>query len=86
MTERRTNRLTSGGGHNGAAYVEVNGEQVPTDLDGYCAWLNSKERRRGRWIVTKAESGRRSVDFVTQVASDGWLMERGLIPKIGRAA
>jgi hypothetical protein len=95
MTEPRTNRLL------GAAsafrgkcppFVSVEGsdEQVPTEIHAYCAWLNSKEHRRGTWIVVKIgnddESARKGVDWRPEVASDDWLREKGLIPQIGRAA
>jgi hypothetical protein len=85
MTERRTNRLVGDGGINRPAFVSVGGGDAPTGLDDYCAWLNSKERRTGRWVIIERD-GQRSVDFRTATASDEWLRNRGLAPNIGRAA
>jgi len=87
MTERRTNRLIGDQGGSRAAFVTANGDQAPTDIDGYCAWLNAQEHRRGRWIVVDDKKiGKRRVDFVQASASDDWLREKGIVPSIGRAA
>ena len=67
------------------AFVTVKDQQVPTDIFAYCSWLNSKEHRRGIWAVVGNE-GSRTVEWREEVASDGWLREHGLVPKIGRAA
>lgn len=63
----------------------VNGEHIPTDIVGYCAWLNSKERRNGTWRVVDDGNGR-TVTFVVEQGSADWLAERGFAPKIGKAA
>lgn len=68
------------------AFVEVNGEQVPTDIHDYCGWLNDKERRRGIWRVVKDEHDVKSIQWAEEVATDGWLRENGLAPTIGRRA
>lgn len=87
MTDKPTNRLLGSGGFGGnrPAYVEINGEMVPTNLDEYCAWLNERERRKGVWVIVQ-DGPHRALDFRTEVATDGWLRDKGLIPKIGRAA
>lgn len=88
MTERRTNRLihvADAGGNRAPPFITVNEEQVPTEIYAYCAWLNGKERRRGTWTVVNVE-GRKTVEWREEVASEDWLRERGLLPKIGRAA
>lgn len=88
MTERRTNRLigvTGSGSAKAPPFVTVNDEQVPTDIHDYCAWLNAKEHRRGVWTVVEI-AGRKGVDWREEVASDDWLREKGMIPRIGRAA
>jgi hypothetical protein len=66
-------------------FVTVYDQQVPTGIYDYCAWLNAKEHRRGIWAVI-GEEGKRTVEWREEVASDDWLRERGLAPKIGRAA
>lgn len=57
----------------------------PLDLEGYCAWLNGREKRRGRWVIVDRDGDRR-VDWQTDVATDDWLRERGLVPAIGSKA
>ena len=75
------------------AFITIAGrdgdEQVPTEIHAYCAWLNSKEHRQGVWIVVEtggADSKRKAVEWREQTGSDDWLRERGLMPRIGRAA
>jgi hypothetical protein len=86
MTERPTNPLLNAArvGRSLAAFVEVNGHQVPTDLDGYCAWLNERERRRGTWRIVTAGT-ERELMWQPEIASSEWLRERGLIPQFDRA-
>jgi len=76
---------------NTPAYVMVNDQQVPTDIVEYCAWLNAKERRNGVWIVVEEKDDRgdplpRRLDWKEQTGSTDWLREKGLLPRIGRAA
>lgn len=88
MTERRTNRLIGAAGRSGGQappFVTVNDAQVPTDIHDYCGWLNNKERRRGLWVVAEI-NGVKAVDWCEEVASDAWLRERGMAPRIGQAA
>lgn len=85
MTERRTNRLVGDDSVNRPAFVNIGGGHVSTTLDDYCAWLNSKERRAGRWVIIE-RGGQRSIDFKTENASEDWLRSRGLAPNIGKAA
>lgn len=35
---------------------------IPTDLEGYCGWLNAHEHRAGRWIIIE-RNGNRTIDF-----------------------
>lgn len=74
----RANPATSYGGS-----VVVNGQTIPTDIEGYVEWLNSREPRKGRWVVKETE-GRKSFDFVTETATTDFLRERGLVPKMQR--
>lgn len=84
MTGQRTNRLIANN-PTGNGQVVVNGEVVPTDLDGYCAFRNAREVRRGLWtIITR--NNRRELAWEPEVATDEWLRERNIIPKIGQAA
>jgi hypothetical protein len=68
-----------------AAFVTVEGQQVPTEIHDYCGWLNARERRSGMWTVIQA-GDRKTVEWRAHVASPDWVRERGMIPKIGRAA
>ena len=67
------------------SHVVVNDREVPTDLDAYCAYLNAREARRGRWLVVK-ENDVRKVHWEEETGTDDWLRENGLVPKIGRRA
>ncbi len=64
-----------------AGSIVVNGQTIPTDIEGYVAWLNSREPRQGRWVVVEKE-GRKSFDFLTQTATTDFLREKGLVPKM----
>lgn len=71
--------------HSRPAFVAVNDDQVPTDIHDYCGWLNAKERRRGLWVVANKD-GVKAIDWKEEIATDDWLRENGLVPKIGRRA
>ncbi|MCI1143162.1 hypothetical protein MOP88_14025 [Sphingomonas sp. WKB10] len=58
---------------------------MPTDIYDYCGWLNERERRRGRWVVAEINA-QKAVDWREEIASDAWLRERDMIPRLGRAA
>jgi len=47
----------------------VNGVSVPTDLEGYCGWLNAHNRRAGCWVVVE-RNGQRVVDFQLRMSRD----------------
>lgn len=64
---------------------QMGGTGAPANLDDYVVWLNARDHRRGRWVIITRD-GVRALDFQTEVATDDWLRERGLIPKIGHAA
>jgi hypothetical protein len=92
MTDQPTNRLLGKprlvSNNKLPAFIDVKGEQVPTDLDDYCAWLNRKDRRRGLWRVVKMKDDdeRREIIWVQETGSDSWLREQGLAPQIGKRA
>ncbi len=67
------------------AFVTVEGQQVPTDIYEYCGWLNARERRRGMWAVIQA-GDRKTVEWRAELASQDWIRERDLTPRIARAA
>ena len=73
MTEQPTNRLVNGfQSRTRAAFVSVGEEQVPTNIDDYCAWLNAKGERCGmRWMVVRGEDGGRAVKRVDDTPAPG---------------
>lgn len=79
MTNPLRLRPDHGTSHGGS--IVVNGQTIPTDIEGYVAWLNSREPRQGRWVVVEKE-GRKSFDFLTQTATIDFLQERGIVPKM----
>lgn len=86
MTDQSTNRLIRGGSsRNYGGCIEVDGHTVPTEINEYAAWLNDREHRAGVWRVTLVD-GRKGLEWKPQIGTDEWLRERGMIPKIGRAA
>lgn len=91
MTER-TNPLINRAFASSALppFVTVDGQQVPTDIVSYCAWLNSREHRGGSWIVAEDKDAHgnvtnRRLEWRELTGSLDWMREKGLLPKIGRA-
>jgi hypothetical protein len=78
----RTNRLIAASSSSSGA----SDTGCPKDLDGYCAWLNVREARRGQWVIATDKEGRRYLDWHEDIATDDWLREKGLVPKIGSRA
>ena len=76
MTDRPTNRLIGNGlGRGAPAFIEVQGHVVPTDIVEYCAWLNSREKRDGKWLVI-GDAPNREVTFSQSPGSAEWRAER----------
>lgn len=87
-----TNPLAPTGGTNALrvigsrpeAYIPIDGVMVACTWDDFVAWMNAHSTRRGEY-VTVVKDGRRHLDFREQLASDGWLRERGITPPQDRS-
>ena len=74
MTDQHkpTNPLMARSSVTRSAFVTVGEEQVPTNIDDYCAWLNAKGERCGmRWMVVTGEDGLRAVKRIDDTPAPG---------------
>ena len=74
MTDQPTNPLVA---RRQAQSVAQSTTGAPTNIDGYCAWLNDREWRRGEWSVIGG-APHRELTWKAEVASDAWLVANGL--------
>ncbi len=63
MTAPRTNRII-GQPTGRPAFVQVGDDQVPTNVDDYCAWLNAKFVNCGLRYAVVEKEGKRTVERI----------------------
>lgn len=83
-----TNRFLATAGPTGnrpEAYMMLDGVMVACTWDEYVAHMNAITSRDGTY-VTKIVNGKRTLDWIGQSGSDGWLRERGITPPADRRA
>lgn len=68
------------------AYIRINDVMVACTWDEFVAHLNATNNRPGEYVTqyTEDKPPRRQLAWREQRGSDGWLRERGIVPKDDR--